>query len=316
MNTPRVSIGLPVYNGARYLATALDSLLAQTYTDFELIISDNASTDDTEAIARAYAARDGRIRYYRNDRNLGGSANFNRVLELARGEYFRSAAHDDTCAPEYLAKCVAALDHDPDLVLCHTRTIRQTPEGQALPNPVQEQFDAIMERQNAGSTASERFDVLINLLHGCYQSDAVMRTQAVRLTEGLPPYTSSDRVMLARLALIGPFHQIPEYLFFSLDHPDQSIRAFPRRAQRYVWNDPKNEGKIVFPQWRLFYEYLRAVWEARVSLRERLLCYLHLGRWVVQLLNLSRFAKDLVVAGLTLTRKWFKPMGPTPAHRK
>src|SRR5438128_542667 len=76
--TPRVSIGLPVYNGERYLRLALDSLLSQTFTDFELIISDNASTDGTTEICRAYAARDARIRYSRLEHNIGGSPNFNR----------------------------------------------------------------------------------------------------------------------------------------------------------------------------------------------------------------------------------------------
>src|SRR5688572_10868700 len=98
---PRVSIGLPVYNGENYLAEAIDSILAQTFEDFELIISDNASTDRTQEICEAYAAKDGRIRYYRSEVNKGSAWNFNRVFELARGEYFKWAAHDDYIAPEY-----------------------------------------------------------------------------------------------------------------------------------------------------------------------------------------------------------------------
>ncbi len=109
--TPKVSVGMPVYNGAETLPAALDSLLAQTYTDFEVLINDNASTDATEAICRAYAARDSRIRYERNSANLGAAGNFNRVFERARGAYFKWFACDDLLAPDYLAECVAALEH-------------------------------------------------------------------------------------------------------------------------------------------------------------------------------------------------------------
>lgn len=100
--TPAVAIGMPVYNGAKYIRNALDSLLAQTYADFELIISDNASTDDTEAICLEYTARDARIRYSRQASNIGSSSNFRFVLEQARGRYFMWAAADDFWAPNWL----------------------------------------------------------------------------------------------------------------------------------------------------------------------------------------------------------------------
>src|SRR5215207_1517689 len=112
MNTdlPRVSVGLPVYNGENYLAEAIDSVLAQTYQNFELIISDNASTDSTEEICRDYAARDRRIRYFREPQNRGAAWNFNHTFELARGEYFKWVAHDDVIGPQYLARTVDQLD--------------------------------------------------------------------------------------------------------------------------------------------------------------------------------------------------------------
>lgn len=92
---PMVSIGTPVYNGAKYLRKALDSLLEQTFTDFELIISDNASTDDTQAICEEYARRDSRIRYVRQSMNIGAAENFRFVQQQAKGEFFMWAAHDD-----------------------------------------------------------------------------------------------------------------------------------------------------------------------------------------------------------------------------
>ena len=110
---PRVTLGVPVFNGGPFLPETLDSLLNQTFSDLEVVISDNASTDRTEEICRAYAARDPRVRYYRNDVNRGAAWNHNRVFELARGEFFKWSAADDLCAPEFLTLCVAALDRDP-----------------------------------------------------------------------------------------------------------------------------------------------------------------------------------------------------------
>src|SRR5262252_3377793 len=119
LHRPTVSVGLPVYNGERYLEESIDSILAQTYTDFELIISDNASTDRTECICRRYAAADARVRYYRNERNIGGYPNHSRVFSLARGRYFRFAAHDDVCDRQLLARCVEALELHPEAVLSY-----------------------------------------------------------------------------------------------------------------------------------------------------------------------------------------------------
>ena len=121
--TPRVSIGLPVYNGQRFVEEALHSLLKQTYRDFEIIISDNGSNDRTEAICRECASTDDRVRYYRNDENRGAAWNFKHVVDLSKGEYFKWAGHDDICAPEYVERCVDVLDRMPQVVLCYTKSI-------------------------------------------------------------------------------------------------------------------------------------------------------------------------------------------------
>lgn len=99
---PRLSIGMPVYNGEAYVREAIDSLLAQTAGDFELIISDNASTDSTPVICRAYAAKDPRVRYIRQEVNLGAAGNFIFVLKAARYEYFMWAACDDTWSTNWV----------------------------------------------------------------------------------------------------------------------------------------------------------------------------------------------------------------------
>src|SRR4051812_10040179 len=129
-NPPRVTIGVPVYNGEKFIRATVDSLLAQTFTDFELIISDNASTDGTEVISREYAAKDPRIIYVRNPRNLGPAANYNVPLDRARGEFFKWNAADDVCGPDFLKLCVEALDANPDAVIAYPRTKVIDGEGQ------------------------------------------------------------------------------------------------------------------------------------------------------------------------------------------
>jgi glycosyltransferase involved in cell wall biosynthesis len=120
--TPLVSIGLPVYNGQRFLAQALDSLLGQTLGDLEIVISDNGSTDRTAEICSRYAARDARIRYIRQESNRGAVWNFNFVALQARGQYFRWASANDFCDPRLLEKCVGMLRSDAGAVLCYGRT--------------------------------------------------------------------------------------------------------------------------------------------------------------------------------------------------
>ena len=120
--TPRVTIGLPVYNGEKYLADAMNALLGQTFEDFELIISDNSSTDSTAEICQRYLQADSRIRYFRQPRNLGQIPNHNFVFHQARGEYFKFAACDDLYGRDLLRCCVGALDANPEVVLAHSWT--------------------------------------------------------------------------------------------------------------------------------------------------------------------------------------------------
>ena len=120
---PRLSIGMPVFNGEKYLKQALASILAQTHQDFQLIISDNAFTDRTQQICLDYVAKDSRIHYYRNKKNLGGPKNYNCVFELSSGEYFKWAAYDDVLAPEFLKKCVDVLDKDTSIVVLFVKRV-------------------------------------------------------------------------------------------------------------------------------------------------------------------------------------------------
>ena len=285
-NKPRVSIGMPVFNGENYLAEALDSLLTQTFSDFELIISDNASTDKTGEICRAYAARDQRIRYSRNEANLGAAKNYNRVFELSSGEYFKWVAHDDLCAPEFLERCVQVLDRDASVVLCYSRTKAIDEHGKVV-----ESYPA---KPNADSPRPhERFYEFVCVPHPCVAVFGLMRASVLAKTRLIGNYTGSDRPLLGELSLLGQFHEIPEYLFFYRNHPQQSWRAHSTWHSQQAWYDPARAKKWTFPHWRLLREHLRSIGRAPLSWYERTWCYLYMGWWVRK--HWRYLAKNLIL---------------------
>src|SRR5262245_22955933 len=130
---PKLSIGIPVFNGQQFLPELLDSLLAQTFGDFEILICDNASSDRTQQICCEYARRDFRIHYIRNEQNLGAIANFNRVFELSKAPLFKWAAHDDLYHKPYLDTCVRLLEEDPNIILAHSGTAFIDENSESLP---------------------------------------------------------------------------------------------------------------------------------------------------------------------------------------
>jgi len=204
---PLVSVGLPVWNGATYLREALDSLLAQDYPGLELILSDNASTDATPEICREYAARDPRIRYYRAERNMGASWNFNRVFELATGKYFMWAAHDDLRASEYLSRCVAALEACPEAVLCTTNIRFIDLEGRELAH-----LAATRNKKPVGKTRRERVRALARCV-GWYDVYGLIRRDALARTRLSQPTWGPDVILTLELCLLGPMLVLPEPLF-------------------------------------------------------------------------------------------------------
>ena len=271
---PTLSIGLPTYNGERFLAEALDDLLAQTFTDLEVIVSDNASTDGTEVIARSYAARDPRVRYVRQPVNLGAAGNHNAVLALARGRYFAYASDDDRYAPTLFTRCLEILRARPELALVHSADGFIDESGAVVAEPPY--------LPDTGATrASDRFR---SLLHEQGGNDfyAVGRTELFRSIRPLGGYHHADRVMVASLALHGPFHHVPEVLYHRRDHPGRGERSATRRA-RAAGLDPRRRSRLRHPMLRLYLEYvaayLLAIREAPLGTAERLRCVAALAGW-------------------------------------
>ena len=271
--TPRLGIGLPVYNGATYLAEAIEALLGQTYEDFELIISDNASTDATEDICRQYAAEDPRIRYIRQPRNIGGLLNHNVVFEYCRSELFKWAADDDLYGRELVERCVAALDEHPDVVLAHSWT--------AVINSGGEVVQAIEYPLATSSVAAPvRFRSML-FDDGGDDDYGVIRTEVLRR---IPPYDSyhrSDRTLMAELALHGRFYQVPAWLYFRRHH-EASLEGTARtiRQKSTAW-DPRRANHSTA---RLLGEYMlgyvRAIAQAPLPVSEKAACYRHLMAWM------------------------------------
>lgn len=279
-----------MFNGERYLAEAVDSLLDQTFRDFELIFSDNASTDATAAICARYADRDPRVRYYRQDRNVGASRNFNITAQLAVGEYFKWAAHDDSHTPDYLARCVAILDTDASLIACHTNV--QVIDGDG--HPVREH---VYPPDHAGSPdAVRRFADLLREDRRCLEIFSLFRLKTLRDTRLLEPYVASDRILRAHLGLLGRFHVVQAPLFRSRDHPARSIRALPAHHLRAQWWDAANTARRTFPHWRILTEYLRLLLAFPLSAPDRRRGILALCRWCLRDLNWARLGSDVLTA--------------------
>jgi glycosyltransferase involved in cell wall biosynthesis len=273
---PSLSIGLPVYNGERYLAEALDALLAQTYTDFELIISDNASTDGTAGICRSYAARDERVAYIRQERNIGAGPNHNFVAARARGTYFKWASHDDLYHPDLLRRCVEVLEQRRDVVLAHAWDALVDEHGEVL-REVPYPLDTADPRPAVRLRSLLREDGG-NDFYGVIRADVLHR---------VPPhdsYYNADRTFMAGLVLQGPFYQVPEVLYFRRDHPGRASRAGTRQA-RAATLDPARSSRLRHPLARMYAEYVlgfvAAVWSAPLSGPDRARCFAEVGRWLL-----------------------------------
>lgn len=271
--SPRLTIGLPVHNGADYIAAAIGSLLGQSFADFELIISDNASTDRTAEICRAFAASDPRVRLIHNDRNLGAAANYNRTLEQARGELFKWAAHDDLCHPRFIEHCIDLLDAEPDTVLVHSLSCAIDERGRIIGRYAHEQpFDQ--------DRASQRFAEVILRPHVCIAVFGVMRREILERTIRHGDWVGADRNLLAELSLHGRIRLVRQVLFKRRHHEQASIHRFTDEHERLAWFNPGHSGGWSFPTWRRLAEYLKAIVRVRPGWIESLVSLGHLLRWV------------------------------------
>jgi glycosyltransferase involved in cell wall biosynthesis len=282
IDEPRLSIGLPVYNGEDYLGQSLDALLGQTYGDFELIISSNASTDATDDICRSYEAQDSRVRFFRQPTNIGAAPNHDFVFQQSRGELFKWASGDDLYARDLLSRCIALLDEHPEAVLSHSWTAAIDGDGnviQALEYPL----------ATASPSAPDRLRSMLfsgDALPGAICADdfyGVIRSDVLRRVKPHGSFYHADQVFMAELALHGPFLQVPEWLYFRRHHPGRAHQANPTVSTWCANLDPRRANRLRHPTARLVGEYVAgyfaAVRRAPLTPAERRACYGVLVRW-------------------------------------
>jgi glycosyltransferase involved in cell wall biosynthesis len=280
MSSPLVSIGLPVYNGGMSLGRALDSILAQDFPDFEVIISDNASTDGTAAICQAFAKTDARIRYFRNETNIGASPNHNRVFELSRGKYFAWMAHDAEQLPGMLSRCVREMEcASPPVVLAYPRCEQMDENGLLIG------VDLPSIASN-DSRPHRRLGAVISRIGYVIQHFGLFASEALRKTRLNGSYPSSDHVLTAELAMLGEIREIPEILVRRRVDSRSGTRAVLHDRKAWaIWLDPrmKNRRFLLCVEDRLALEYIRSALSLPLSPLDKLTCTLagpcvHYGR--------------------------------------
>ncbi len=273
---PIVSIGVPVYNAEKYLRAALDSMLAQTFRDFEIVISDNGSTDSTLDICRDYATRDPRVRYVHIDVNRGLVWNHLRVQDLACGRFFMFGPQDDWFAPQYVERCVAVLEADPGVSYVYSEALVMDESGELIGREITRQ------RLSDPSPSTRFWDVLV--VRGGVNFYGMTRLALRHRIGRWKPLPRGERLVLAELALWGRFELLPGDLYFRRVHPNQfTTNRKSRRVESMVLDPSRGRG------WRnsvplLLAEYVLAyaqgVLRAPLSARERIRALAGIGRWV------------------------------------
>lgn len=269
---PLVSIGVPVRNGERFLEGSLDSILNQTYRNLEIVIIDNASTDDTPMIVKRYVESDMRIRSYRNDLNLGAALNYNRTFVYSHGTYFKWASSDDLIAPEYIAHCVETLERNRSAVLCYPKTVLISESGETA--------GIYEDRCNLDeSIGSRRLRHLLRTCRLCNPVFGVVRAEALSRTPLIEPYIASDFVLLTRLALSGTFIELQEPLFFRREH-STNVRKLSA-AERVRWFSPTAKPHR-YPELHEFLQLVHVSVHIPVDIPEKLSSFRAVLEWGIR----------------------------------
>ena len=258
---PLVSIGMPIYNSEKFIRQALDSLLKQDYEHFEVIISDNHSTDATREICLDYAARDGRLRYFRNEMNVGAIRNFNKVFEISQGEYFMWHAHDDYKESNYISSCLNIFGTHPNIILCCSNALLNE-KGR---------FRELRENFNTmGMSPNKRFrKILWN--NSCASIYGLMRRSVLGKTGLFRDTIGSDNLLLAELSLMGEFYQLPLFLF-KVEIRSGSI--FKKIKAIFETTLPSGKQNCFFPFTKLALEHWRLIQNSELVGMDRLIAFL------------------------------------------
>ena len=289
---PRLTVGLPVYNGELFIRETIESILSQTFTDFKLLISDNASTDSSYAICEQYARSDARIELVGLDENKGAAWNFNRIFEVSSSVYFKWAASDDICLPEFFERCIDILDRHPSVVMCYPQSVLINEEGEviyACNDGLHLMEDQVFHRYDHYHRTFQDENHKSNPVFGISRAEVLAKTQLIQ------KFSGSDVTLLGELAMLGKIHEIPEKLFLRRDHPRASVREY-KLQQRGTWFDPNITARFQFARWRLWRGHIRSVRHTPIPRVDKLRCYYLVGRWGIwNFKNLRREAAIFVI---------------------
>lgn len=292
---PRLTIGVPVYNGEDYIAEAIESHLQQDFGDFELIVSDNCSDDSTPEIVQKFVAADSRVVYSRNAENLGGPANFNRLFRLGDAELFTWAAADDRIEPGYLSAVIDMMDDDPTVVIGHSESLLIDPDS--VPMLQMDQgwlggdgyLEAIKlapplgDERFGSARPHERIDAVINNNHRNFYIFGIMRRETMLQTRLHRLFYGGDRTLLVEMAMRGTFRKVPDPLFASRSHAKNSGRNglnFEELKQHGA-QDLSFAGQVLKG-------YVNAVRRANVSRADELRCLAVIAKKLKQPTRLVR----------------------------
>ncbi|WGM88496.1 MAG: glycosyltransferase family 2 protein [Candidatus Bathyarchaeum tardum] len=280
--TPRVSIGLPVFNGEEYLEETLNSIISQKFTDFELIISDNGSTDNTSKICQEYAQIDNRIIYYKTNKNRGAAWNFNQVFKMSSGYYFKWSAHDDLHHPEHLLKCVRVLDEDPSIIMCYSKIGVINEYGEKKGH-----YDYCAKLDSY--KPEHRFSEILQK-RPFFALFGVIKRSVLEQTPLFAGYIGSDWNLLGEISLTGRIFEIPEYLFFRREHAkaytniyySKNINIHDHGKESLWWTGATKKPLITLPCWKNCFEFFKSVNRSSLNFSKKLLCYNELGKWLTK----------------------------------
>lgn len=271
----RVAIGLPVYNGQNYLRDAIESILAQTYSDFRLIITDNCSTDGTQDICREYAAKDRRIEYHRHAENIGAAPNFNSAFHYAGDcEYFKWAAHDDVMGKDFLKVCVQKLEADRSLSIAHTLSVRIDKDRKSVGT-----YDS--EFPLNGNKVRDRFYRILWVDHFT-EIWGLMRSSYLKKTILYGSFIGSDRTLLAEMLLQGDIAYVPEYHFFRRDHAENYCNSKRSNEDRLKWFDPKKKNSKMRNGPAKVWYYVAAIGRLPMPMADRVACFGMVSGWATR----------------------------------
>lgn len=266
---PLISIGIPVYNGDRFIHEALVSILTQSYEHLEVVISDNASTDGTRDICEACASADNRVRYYRQPTNRGAAWNYNFTFQQSKGDYFKWAAHDDLLGQNFISRALSVLSENPLVSLATCTALIMDDTGKICAKDPEPPLDL------GHGDPVRRFREAVYGHHYCLFVFGLIPRACLKQTSLIGPYACSDLVLLGQLALLGKIIKLPHPDFLWRSHPQQSMRKVlnDKGIRAYgEWFNPTLANSPQFPHWRLLKELLLTLKKAPIRNVDKVRC--------------------------------------------